>query len=55
MLRLKRISTKSLQIELVSKYDTNDAYKESLVRGSKSAQEGSISVGGFGPGGPNPL
>ena len=33
MLSLKSTSTKSLQIELVTKYDTNDAWKESLVRG----------------------
>ena len=28
---------KNLQIELVTKYGTNDAWKESLVEGSKSA------------------
>ena len=33
VLRLKRTSTESLQIELVTKYDTNDAQKESLVEG----------------------
>ena len=44
-------------MELVTKYDTNDAKKESLMGGSKSAK------GGGGPypladlnrGGPNPL
>ena len=34
---VKRTSTKSLQIELVTKYNTNDAWKESLVEGSISA------------------
>ena len=37
---LKGTSTESLQIELVTKYDTNDAQKESLVGGSKSANGG---------------
>ena len=40
VLWLKRTPTKSLQIELVTKYDTKDALKESLVRGSKSAKGG---------------
>ena len=44
MLSLKRTSTKSFQIGLATKYNTNDALKESLVRGSKSAK-----------GGPHPL
>ena len=35
---IERTSAKSLQIELVTKYDTNDAYKESLVGGSKSTK-----------------
>ena len=55
VLWLKRTSTKSLQIELVTKYDINDAQKESLVGESKPAKGGSISVGGYGlGGGPNP-
>ena len=44
VLRLKRTSTKNLQKELVTKYDTNDASKESLVGESKSAKGGSISA-----------
>ena len=40
VLRLKRTSTKNLQKELVTKYDTNDASKESLVGESKSAKGG---------------
>ena len=40
VLWLKRTSTKSLQIELVTKYDINDAQKESLVGESKPAKEG---------------
>ena len=39
----KNIDKKSLQVELVTKYDIKDAQKESLVKGSKSAK-----------GGPNP-
>ena len=35
---MKRTSTKSLQIELVTKYDINDAQKESLVGESKPAK-----------------
>ena len=31
---------KSLQVELVTKYDTKDAQKESFVKGSKSAKGG---------------
>ena len=31
---------KSLQVELVTKYNTKDAQKESLVKGSKSAKGG---------------
>ena len=38
VLWLKRTSTKSLQIELVTKYDINDAQKESLVGESKPAK-----------------
>ena len=38
VLWLKRTSTESFQIELVTKYDTNDAQKESLVEGSKAAK-----------------
>ena len=38
VLWLKRTSTKSLQIELVTKYDTNGAQKENLVGESKSAK-----------------
>ena len=52
---IERTSAKSLQIELVIKYDTNDAYKESVVGGVQIYEEGSISASGFGPGGPNPL
>ena len=48
---MKRTSTKSLQIELVTKYDINDAQKESLVGESKPAKGGSISVSGYGLGG----
>ena len=40
VLWLKRTSTKSLQIELVTKYVTKDAQKESLVGESKSAKGG---------------
>ena len=40
VLWLKRTSTKSLQIELVTKYDTNNVQKESLVGESKSAKGG---------------
>ena len=29
-----------MQVELVTKYDTKDAQKESLVKGSKSAKGG---------------
>ena len=64
VLWLKRTSTKSLQIELDTKYNTNDA-KRKVWYGSKSAKEGVISVSGFGRGeggggsksvsGPNPL
>ena len=42
---------KSLQIELVTKYDTKNAYKESLVGGPNLRRGGSISASGFGPGG----
>ena len=59
VLWLKRTSTKSLQIELDTKYNTNDA-KRKVWYGSKSAKEGVISVSGFGRGeggggGLNPL
>ena len=40
----KTTSTKSLQIELVTKYDTKGAWKESLVGESKSANGGSKSA-----------
>ena len=40
VLWLKRTSTKSLQIELVTKYDINDAQKESLVGEFKPTKEG---------------
>ena len=39
-----------MQIELVTKCDTNDALKESLVGGPK-LRRGSISASGFGQGG----
>ena len=50
---MKRTSTKSLQLELVTEYDTNDAQKESLVGGGgdQNLRRGSISVSGFGRGG----
>ena len=34
------LRTKSLQIELVTKYDSNDALQESLAGASKSAKRG---------------
>ena len=40
VLWLKRTSTQSFQIELVTKYDTNDANKESSEGESKSAKGG---------------
>ena len=40
MLWLKRTSTKSLQIELVTKYDINDGQKESFVGEFKPTKEG---------------
>ena len=46
----KNIS-RSLQIELVTNYNSNDAHKERLVGGSKSAMGG----GSISAGGPNPL
>ena len=46
VLWLKRTSTKSLQLELVTEYDTNDAQKESLVGGGGPFCKG---------GGPYPL
>ena len=54
-------STKSLQLELVTEYDTNDAQKESLVGGgrgggSKSAKGGPYPLADLDGGeGPNPL
>ena len=42
---------KSLQIELVTNYNSNDAHEERLVGGSKSAMGG----GSIPAGGPNPL
>ena len=49
-----------MQIELVTKYDTKDAYKESLVGGSESAKGGpyplaDLDRGSKSAGGPNPL
>ena len=44
---------KSLQIELVTNYNSNDAHKERLVGGSKSAIGGG--GGSISAGGPNPL
>ena len=41
---------KKLAIELITNYNSNDAHKESLVGGSKSAKGGSISASGFRPG-----
>ena len=49
-----RTSTESLQIESVTKYDTNDAQKESLVEGVQIFDGGSISACGYGRGSPNP-
>ena len=49
VLWLKRTPTKSLQIELVTKYDTKDTLKESLVGGGQICEGGSISASGFGP------
>ena len=40
VLWLKKTSTQSFQIELVAKYDTNDANKESSKGESKSAKGG---------------
>ena len=37
---MKRTSTESLQIELVTKYDTNDAKKERLVEGVQICERG---------------
>ena len=51
MSSLKRTSTKSFQIELVTKYDTNGAKRELLVGGVQICEGGSISARGFGPGG----
>ena len=56
VLWLKRTSTKSLQIELVTKYDINDAQKESLVGEPKPAKGGPYPPADmdWGGGGPNP-
>ena len=51
VLWLKRTSTESLQIELVTKYDTNDAQKESLVEGVQICEGGSISANVYMDGG----
>ena len=51
VLWLKRTSTKSLQIELVTKYDINDAQKESLVGESKPAKGGPYPPADMGWGG----
>ena len=56
VLWLKRTSTKSLQIELVTKYDINDAQKESLVGEFKPTKEGPYPPADMdweGGGGPN--
>ena len=45
---MKRTSTKSFQIELGTKYDTNDA-KGKFGRRVQICDVGSISAGGFGP------
>ena len=49
MLRLKRTSTESLQIELVTKYDTNDAHE-----GVQICEGRYISASEYGRGSPNP-
>ena len=49
VLRLKRTSTESLQIELVTKYDTNDAHE-----GVQICEGRSISASEYGRGSPNP-
>ena len=41
---MKITSTESLQIESVTKYDTNDAQKESLIEGVQICEGGSISA-----------
>ena len=41
---------RKLAIELITNYNSNDAHKESLEGGSKSAKGGSISASGFRPG-----
>ena len=51
VLWLKRTSTESLQIELVTK---NDAQKESLVEGVQICERGSMSASGYGRESPNP-
>ena len=51
VLWLKRTSTESLQIELVTKYDTNDAPKESLVEGVQICEGGTISASVYMDGG----
>ena len=51
VLWLKRTSTESLQIELVTK---NDAQKESLVEGVQICEGGSMSASGYGRESPNP-
>ena len=54
VLWLKRTSTKSLQIELVTKYDINDAQKESLVGGIQTCVGGPYPPADIDWGGPNP-
>ena len=54
VLWLKRTSTKSLQIELVTKYDINDAQKESLVGGIQTCVGGPYPPANIDWGGPNP-
>ena len=51
---IERTSTKSLRIELFTKYVTNEAQKESLVGGSKSAKGGPYPLADLDRGGPNP-
>ena len=54
VLWLKRTSTKSLQVELLTKYDTNDVKKESLVGGVQICEVGVHVHQQIWTGGPNP-
>ena len=47
---IEKTIDRKLAIELITNYNSNDAHKESLVGGSKSAKGGSISASGFRPG-----